>query len=133
MNIEEKLKKHKKKVTPERKELFFWMEKKHLFSASDIESSFSNIGRASIFRTLKLFCDIWVLRRIHLWDNWDKYEVECCEKHHHEHMKCKTCGDILSFASETICKKIFSEAKKLGFLIDEHSLSIFWKCKKCNS
>jgi len=58
MNIQDSLKSHKKKVTPERVELFSWMEKKHLFSSTDIEKSFSHIGRASIFRTLKLFTEI---------------------------------------------------------------------------
>jgi len=133
MNIENILKSHGKKVTPERVELFLWMKNKHLFNSSDIEKEFSHIWRASIFRTLKLFGEIWVLRRINLWDSGDKYEIECCEKHHHEHMKCNSCWDILTFASEAICKKIFSEAKKLNFHIDEHSLSIFWKCKSCIS
>jgi len=133
MKIEQKLRNHKKKVTPERVELFSWMEKKHLFNSSDIEKNFSHIGRASIFRTLKLFCEIWILRRLNLWESGDKYEVECCEKHHHEHMKCNDCWDIISFTSDLICKKIFSEARKLGFHIDEHSLSIFWKCKNCIS
>ncbi len=133
MDIEKKLKSHKKKVTPERVDLFSWMEQKHLFSSADIENEFSHIGRASIFRTLKLFSEIWILRRLHLWESWDKYEIECCEKHHHEHMKCNSCWDILTFTSDSICKKIFSEAKKLGFHIDEHSLSIFWKCKSCIS
>lgn len=131
MDIKNILRNHWKKATPERVELFEWMGKNHLFNSADIEKNFSHIGRASIFRTLKLFCDIWVLRRIYLWDSWDKYEVECCETHHHEHMKCKQCWDILNFAADNICKKIFSEAKKLSFHIEEHSLSIFGKCKKC--
>lgn len=133
MEIKQELKNHRKKVTPERIELFSWMESKHLFNSSDLEKDFSHIGRASIFRTLKLFCEIWVLRRLSLWESWDTYEIECCEKHHHEHMKCTTCWDVLTFASENLCKKIFVEAKKLGFHIDEHSLSIFWKCKNCIS
>ena len=133
MNIKDILKSHCKKVTPERSELFSWMKEKHLFSAADIENNFSTIGRASIFRTLKLFCEIWILRRLHQWDAGDKYEIDCCEKHHHEHMTCKSCWDILSFASDAICSKIFSEAKKLGFIVDEHSLSIFWKCSNCIS
>ena len=131
MNIEKILRSSWNKATPERKTLFEWMQEKHLFTANDIKEDFSNIGRASIFRTLKLFVEIWVLRRINLWESGESYEIECCEAHHHEHMKCNSCGDILSFASETICERIFSEAKKLGFQIDEHSLSIFWKCKNC--
>jgi Fe2+ or Zn2+ uptake regulation protein len=46
-------------------------------------------------------------------------------------MKCNSCWDILSFASDSICKQIFVQAKKLSFHIDEHSLSILWKCKNC--
>jgi len=40
------------------------------------------------------------------------YEIND-EEHHHEHMKCEKCDSIISFASENICKKIFSEAKKI--------------------
>jgi len=131
MKIEKILKSKSKKVTPERVRLFTWMEQKHLFTSADIEWSFPDAGRASIFRTLKLFVEIWILRRINLWESGESYEIECCSKHHHEHMKCNACGDILSFDSHAICNKIFSQAKKLWFHIDEHSLSIFWKCKNC--
>lgn len=133
MKIEKILRENKKSCTPERLELYAWMEKKHLFTSADLEADFSHIGRASIFRTLKLFTEIWVLRRVNLWESGESYEIECCKKHHHEHMKCNSCGDVLSFASDAICKQIFTQAKKLGFHIDEHSLSILWKCKNCNS
>jgi len=43
MEIENILKKHKKKCTPERLELFSWMEKKHLFTSADVESAFPHI------------------------------------------------------------------------------------------
>ncbi len=132
MNVEKILRESWNKVTPERKKLFEWMQEKHLFTASDIESDFSSIGRASIFRTLRLFVEIWILRRIQLWEAGESYEIECCAKHHHEHMKCNSCGNILSFASEKICSSIFKEAKKLWFHIDEHSLSIMWTCKSCS-
>ena len=131
MKIENILKSHTKKCTPERLELFAWMEKKHLFNSVDLESAFPNIGRASIFRTIKLFCEIWILRKIYLWEAAESYEIECCKKHHHEHMKCNSCGDVLSFESENICKKLFSEAKKIGFQISEHSIWIFGTCKNC--
>lgn len=133
MKIEEKLKKYGKKVTPERVSLYQWMQEKHLFCAADIEKDFSHIGRASIFRSLKLFVEIWALRRVNLWDAGDKYEVECCISCRHEHMRCNTCGEILNFSWDALYKQIFLQAKKLGFQIDECSVSIFWTCKKCNS
>ena len=130
MKIETLLKKYNKKCTPERLQLFAWMEKKHLFTSADLETNFNNIGRASIFRTLKLFREIWIIRKLNLWESWESYEVEH-ENHHHEHMKCNDCGDIMSFDSGNICKKLFSEAKKIGFQISEHSVWIFGTCKNC--
>lgn len=133
MKIEETLRSAKKKVTPERLELFAWMESAKLFTSADVEWNFPHIGRASIFRTLKLFVELGVLRRVNLGEAGESYEIECCKKCHREHMKCKTCWEIISFHSEKICDLIFTEAKKLGFHISEHSLSIFGTCKKCNA
>lgn len=131
MKIENILKKHNKKVTPERLALYKKMENMHLFESKDLVSCFPKIWRASIFRSIKLFCEIGALRRIYLWDNHEKYEVECCSKHHHEHMKCNGCWEILSFDSGKICEKIFSQAKKLWFHISEHSVNILGTCKNC--
>lgn len=131
MEIQEKLKDSWKKVTPERVELYAWMKNRHLFSAADIQKDFSHIGRASIFRSLKLFCEIWALRKVNLWESAESYEVECCADCRHEHMKCTICGNIVNFTSDIISGQIFAQAKKLGFHIDEHSLSVFGTCKKC--
>ena len=131
MKIQNILRDAWKKATPERIELFNYMDKKHIFTANDITENFSNIGRASIFRTIKLFVEIWVLRRVHIGDGAENYEIQHSHNHH-EHMACNVCGSIISIASESICKKIFSEAKKIGFQIQEHSVNIFGTCSNCN-
>lgn len=58
MKIEEILRKHNMKVTPERLKIFSQMEQMHLFESKDLIEFFPEIGRASIFRTIKLFCEI---------------------------------------------------------------------------
>lgn len=133
MNIKEKLKSSGKKVTPERVKLFEYMNNVHLFESKDLVEAFPDVWRASIFRTVKLFCEIWVLRRIYLWDNHEKYEIECCKSCHHEHMKCTACWEIMNFSSPTMYNIIFAEAKKLGFQISEHSVNILGTCDKCSS
>ena len=40
MNIQDILKSHKKRVTPERIKLYNWMKEKHLFTSSELENSF---------------------------------------------------------------------------------------------
>jgi Fe2+ or Zn2+ uptake regulation protein len=47
-------------------------------------------------------------------------------------MKCKNCRNVISFESADICKRIFEEAKKIWFQIDEHSVSLIGSCKNCN-
>ena len=58
MKIEEVLRNNKKKVTTERILLAKWMDKRHLFNSSELIKNFSNISRASVFRTLNLFNEI---------------------------------------------------------------------------
>jgi Fur family transcriptional regulator, ferric uptake regulator len=62
----------------------------------------------------------------------EMYEIVHADHHHHEHMKCEKCNKIISFESEEICKKIFEEAKKLGFSIKEHSVVVRGLCKNCS-
>ena len=58
MKIEEILREHKKNVTPERVRIFEKMQEFHIFSARDLETNFSEIPRASIFRNIKLFSEL---------------------------------------------------------------------------
>jgi Fe2+ or Zn2+ uptake regulation protein len=55
MNIEQILKNAGCSVTKERKDIFSFIETKHIFSYNDILENFKNIGRASVFRTINLF------------------------------------------------------------------------------
>lgn len=132
MKIKQQLKLYKKSVTPERLKLFEFMEGEHLFGAIDVEQAFPDVGRASIYRTLKLFSEIWVLRRISLWDKWESYET-IDEGHHHEHMKCNSCGEVTSFDSEFICKLLSKVSKNYNFQMKEHSINILGTCKNCIS
>lgn len=64
MNIETILRSHRKSITEERKEIFNFIQTKHIFSAQEILEEFPTLGRASIFRTIRLFLEIGVLRRL---------------------------------------------------------------------
>jgi len=131
MKIEDTLRKHKKNVTPERIRIFEKMQEFHIFSARDMEENFPEIPRASIFRTIKLFSEVWILRRVNLEAGVEQYEVNS-HKHHHEHMKCENCGKILSFESAFLCKLLTQVAKNHKFQLREHSINLFWKCSECN-
>lgn len=132
MNISEILKVHKKSCTPERIRLFEKMQEFHIFSAKDIELTFPEIPRASLFRSIKLFSEIWVLRRVSLEVGAEQYEIN--DPHsHHEHMKCEKCGKVFSFDSSFLCKLLGQVAKNHNFSLREHSINLFGTCNKCVS
>ena len=124
------LKEHSKSFTEERGAIFAFLHGKHIFTAQDILAAFPNIGRASVFRTISLFLEISLIRRLPFWEKGEAYEM-VHHGHHHEHMKCEHCHDIISFESDAICSQISETAKKNGFAIKEHSISILGTCAKC--
>lgn len=130
MKIENLLKESNLRVTKERIEIFELIKTKHIFNYNDIQDNFENIWRSSIFRTLNLFLELWILRKVDIWSTAITYEL-IDEKHHHEHMKCEKCDSIISFHSDSICNKIFEEAKKIDFKIKSHNIWIIWTCKNC--
>ncbi len=130
MNIEKILKSSNLKVTKERKDIFNYIEKSHIFKSQELVKHFSNIGRASIFRTINTFLDIWIIRKIDIWENAETYEF-CDDNHHHEHIKCEKCWKIEVFKINNICKKIISEAKQKWFSVKSHSVNIIGTCKDC--
>jgi len=58
MNIEKILKEHSLRVTQERVDIFQHICGCHIFSCNDLLEKFPDIGRASVFRTLKLFLEL---------------------------------------------------------------------------
>lgn len=130
MNIKNILKKNWKRITNERVDIFNYITTKHIFTSNDLLDRFNNIWRASIFRIVNLFLDLWVIRKVNLWNKVETYELYS-ESNHHEHMKCEKCNSILSFTSSNICNKIFEEAKLLWFTIKSHSIWVYGICSKC--
>jgi len=129
MNIKNILQKNNNRVTFERISIFNFLKTKHIFSYNDIINNFENISRASIFRTLNLFLELSVIRKVEIGEKIMTYELN--DENHHEHMKCSSCNSIISFNSENICTKIFDEAKKIWFEIKSHNIWVLWTCKKC--
>lgn len=130
MILEKILKENNLRITKERKNLFNYMKKAHIFNASNLIKNFSNIWRASIFRTLKTFLEIGLIRKINIWDSIETYEFSD-ENHHHEHIRCKSCWKIESIEIDDICKKIIKEAEKKWFSVKNHSVNITWTCPNC--
>lgn len=99
-----------------------------LFAA--LRRKFPQIGRATVYRTLKLFKEADIATQIELSDGRKKFE-HAHNKPHHDHMICEKCGESIEFVNEHIEKLQQEAAKKHNFEMRRHYLQIFGLCKKC--
>lgn len=89
----------------------------------------SNIGIATIYRTLSFLEEANLITSISFGTDGKKYEANKDE--HHDHLICTKCGKIIEFVDEEIEKKQEQIAKKNGFTITSHSMQIFGTCSDC--
>lgn len=95
-----------------------------------IHRKHSEIGRTTIYRTLKLLCDAGLADSIELRDGLTRFEHRYRHEHH-DHMICLECGTILEFVSAEIERLQDEIAEAYGFAIDSHRHQIFGVCQKC--
>lgn len=96
-----------------------------------IHRAHPEIGRTTIYRTLKLLCDARLAESITLRDGLTRFEHRY--KHgHHDHMICVQCGTIIEFVSPEIETLQDEIAEAYGFSIDSHRHQLFGACQKCN-
>lgn len=91
----------------------------------------AGIGIATIYRTVRLFCEAGIVREIHLADNVTRYEV-INDNSHHDHLICVKCGTFIEISSRIIENEQLKIARNNGFELKDHSLVLYGVCKKCS-
>jgi len=116
--------------------LFENSKERHL-SAEDIYKVMLNagedVGLATVYRVLTQFEQAGLLIRHHF--EGGKAVFELNSGSHHDHIVCVKCGRVEEFYDAEIEKRQEEAADKLGFTMQEHSLTIYGMCKNqpCNS
>jgi Fur family ferric uptake transcriptional regulator len=91
----------------------------------------SNIGYATVYRTLKLLTECGLAAPRQFGDGQTRYEVSDDIAHHHDHLICAQCGLILEFENEEIEKLQDEMAARLGgFKVVRHKLELYGLCPK---
>ncbi|HNX23477.1 MAG TPA: Fur family transcriptional regulator [Spirochaetota bacterium] len=95
------------------------------------KKSIPNLGIATIYRAIKLFCSIGVCTEIIIDNGITRYEIN--DNHHHDHLICSKCGIFVGIVSpeiEKIQKKI---SENYGFELVNHRLNLYGICPKCRA
>ncbi len=88
------------------------------------------IGRATVFRTVKLLQECGLVAEVETAAGRSKFELKA-DRPHHDHMVCVECGRILEFQSRRMEPSQDEAIRKHGFEALWHRHEIFGRCKDC--
>ena len=132
----EKLSSHNFKLTRQREDILnVLLDNPHYhFSAEELHEKVKkinpDIGLATIYRTLELFCELDILDRLDFDSSYKSYELNLEDKHHH-HLVCVSCGKITEFNDRVLEEFERNLEKNHNFKIVEHRIKFFGYCNQC--
>ncbi len=91
-----------------------------------------NIGMATIYRTLKLFCDCGIASELNFSNGKSRYEP-LFNIIHHDHLICKNCNQVIEVRDKEIERLQEVLSDKHDFLMESHKLEIYGLCKECRT
>jgi len=101
------------------------------FTAEQLTDAVSGVGRATVFRNLRLLQDTGMLCQVVLRDGTTEYRVT--PGGHHHHIVCSNCGNISDFENCDISDLLAEIARRTGYEIDAHRLEVYGLCAQCSA
>jgi len=96
-----------------------------------LRSKHSNVGHATVYRTLKLFAESGLAREIHFGDGVTRYE-QARQGQRHDYLVCSGCGTVTEFENSSIERRQVEIAKNLGFMIESLKIELRGVCNRCS-
>lgn len=101
------------------------------FSAEMIWRQLPSVGRATVYRTIKVLVDMGFVCRVLMSDGNLRYQIS--HKAHHHHMICGECGISIDLVGCHLDDLLMKKAEAQGFDIQGHWLEVYGKCNSCRS
>lgn len=99
------------------------------FTVEELLDEVPSVGRATVFRTVKLLQELDLVCRVPLEDGGVRYRLS--EGGHHHHLVCRNCESVTEFSDPEIDTRIQEQAKSHGFALQGHSLELYGLCSRC--
>ena len=101
-----------------------------IFTIEELTAAAPEVGRATVFRTMKLLQEADVVCRMLLEDGSVRYEVS--RGSHHHHLICSECGRVDEFSNPELDTLIQHQASNRRFTLGGHSLELYGRCAACS-
>ena len=99
------------------------------FSAEEICAELAPVGRATVYRTLKLLLEAGVICKLALPNGTPTYAMARVE--HHHHTICTRCGTVGEFRDATIERLLRAIGGDISGEIVGHRIEFYITCQQC--
>ena len=99
------------------------------FSAEKVCADLPGVGRATVYRTMKLLIQAGVLCKLALLDGEPTYTLARME--HHHHTICVRCGMVGEFRDATIERALRAIGDDISGEIVGHRMEFYVTCEQC--
>ncbi|HAT56820.1 MAG TPA: transcriptional repressor [Veillonellaceae bacterium] len=136
--LKKKIREHKYKFTNQRQIVLqaFLDSKENHMSAEDIyemvRDENPDIGLATVYRSLELFTDLELLKKLDFGDGRSRYELNDHNlAHSHHHLICLGCGKVTEFSYDFVDEIKDQVRRDSGFDIVDYQLKFYGYCQEC--
>jgi Fe2+ or Zn2+ uptake regulation protein len=99
------------------------------FTAEDVEKLAPKVGRATVYRSLKLLVEMGILCKVFLDNGSPRYSFSAQE--HHHHLVCVACGSVREFR-QSVIEQVLAQLEILqAGTIMGHRMEVFVLCPAC--
>ena len=117
-------------TTPRRTLAFAIAEQDRHFTAEGLRQQLPpQLGRATVYRILKILVEAGVLCRVLLED--DELHYQLSHRDHHHHLLCVECGRSEDLTGCDIEEALTSASALHGFELSGHRLEVYGRCRDC--
>lgn len=99
------------------------------FTVEEVKAIVPLVGRATVFRTVKLLLELGVLCKIAMENGTPRYCLATGS--HHHHLICVACGSSRDFGSCTVDEEVLGLQLTTGFRVLTHRIEVYGVCDVC--
>ncbi len=101
------------------------------FTVDDVLRRAREVGRATVFRTMKLLLELDVVCRVRMEDGAVHYRLSA--RGHHHHLVCRSCGRVEDFATCDVSSIVGRLTRDTDYRIEGHWLEVYGRCGSCRA
>ena len=101
------------------------------FTAEEISEELPSVGRAAVYRAIKLLLEEGVICKLALMDGAPKYSLSRNE--HHHHTVCVKCGTVGEFRAATVERLLRAVGSDIPGEVVGHRMEFYINCHQCQA